>query len=216
VDPALSAALSTAIGHEITYTAAPFATNVLGLDAGRVDIVADAAPSTERLEKYDIVAYYNTAYGVAVKAGNTKIDGSTPDGLCGHSVSTNAGGYIVPLLEEESTACTDDGKEPIDIQQFPDGTACALAVQSDRVDAWFGTFPSQQYAASQAEGDWEISIAPWAKYSNSLMVKKGTGLAETLADGLNAMIEDGTYHEAMAEYGLEELELSEAVINPTT
>lgn len=216
IDFDLAQGLQKAIGHEINYTTAPFANNVLGLDAGRVDIVADAAPNAARLQKYDIVAYYNTAYGVAVKDGNPAIDGSNPENLCGHSVATNAGGYIIPVLKEKSGACTSAGKEPIDIQEFPDGTACGLAVQSGRVDAWFGTFPSQQYAASQAQGDWQVSLAPWAKYTNSLMVKKGTGLAEALATGLDAMIKDGSYHESMAKYGLEQLELEKSIINPAS
>jgi polar amino acid transport system substrate-binding protein len=214
IDFDLAQGLQTAIGHEINYTTAPFANNVLGLDAGRVDIVADAAPNASRLEKYDIVAVYNTAYGVAVKNDSPAIDGSNADNLCGHSVSTNAGGYIIPVLKQKSEACTAAGKEPIDIQEFPDGTACGLAVQSGRVDAWFGTFPSQQYAASQAQGDWQVSLAPWAKYTNSLMVKKGTGLAEALATGMDTMIQDGSYHDAMAKYGLEQLELEKSIINP--
>jgi len=215
MDPDLARAIAAQMNRDVEVIPEAFQNSLLGLDAKRLDVVGGASLNPDRMEKYEMVPYSLGAYGFITRADGPDFGDDMEEDLCGYTIAMNAGDVFIPMLQEIGAACVANGKEALEVAEFPDATANGLAVQSGRADAWAGPTIALGWAAKQDEGKWKRTGADWGQVTIGFVTNKGSGLAEEMAAAINALIADGTYKEIMASYGLEDNMITESSVNPS-
>ncbi len=128
-----------------------------------------------------------------------------------------AGGSAEKVIKEQTQKCTSDGKEAIQVQSYTDQPTSILAVRSNRADAFFSSQAPLSYFIQQSNGQLELSAVGQKNGFDDLfqgaVVPKGSPIAEVLRDGLQMLIENGTYAAIMKKWGLEKNMINDAGIN---
>lgn len=212
IGPDVAEALSAELGIPLETSNATFEATLLGVQQGKYAWAPAAEITTERLKTFDFVSYLIDAYRFISKASAPPI-GETPMDLCGMTIGVTTGGSAIPALEKFSSDCTAGGKEPIEVQTFPDQTANQLAVSSDRIDAATATVTNAAYQMSLSK-DFQVSGPRYAESILGLTVRKGNGMAAPLAAAMNRLIESGTYTEILAKYNLADAAITKSEVNP--
>jgi len=209
----LAVALGGPWGKTVTLKQDSFENAVLGVDNGTYFGVFGADITADREATYDQVPFLDDHYEFMSLASGTAL-GTTMDDLCGLKISVVAADSAIPVLQDQSTTCTAAGKSAIQILTFADQGAATLAVTSKQADATTATVTNLAYISSQATGQFQIGGPKYQYVLIGISVKKGTGMAEAIADGINALIADGGYQQILKTYGVEADAITEATVNP--
>lgn len=214
LDYDLAMAIGEKLGVEVTTEASSFENELLGVDSGTYDWTGAAAITAERLEKFDMTSYLTTGDALVVEADSPDIGDELSD-LCGLSIGLLTGDRLVAVLEQGSADCTAAGDDAIDIQTYPAIADAQLATKSGNIDAWYTGKIYAAYSIEQAPDTWKVTgPQPRPLVTSGIITKKGSGMAEVLAEALNEMIADGTYQEIFAEWGLDDQGVEIAEVNP--
>ena len=205
--------LTDVLGIEPEFVNTGIPTIIPGLENGRYEMgVATFGISPDRLKVLDFVGNFVGGGGFLTTA-DSDLDFSGIDDLCGLSVGVIQGTLYVDEAGAQSGRCVDAGKEPVDVQQFPDKNAAALAVGSGRVDLIFvdgtttGYMVVQDPAKYQEVGDlFYLGVA-------GISFPKDSGMAEAVQAALQVLIDDGTYVKTLAKYGVDSGAVSVATVN---
>ena len=205
LDIDLAKAIAEVLGVEVEFQqVADFAGIVGDLKAKRYDIVMSAISITpEREAEIDFVAYFApVGTGILVQAGNPQGLTSFWSELCGHPIAAQAGTYQVTQMEAANAAdCKDD---PIDIRQFPDNPAAVQELSLGRVDAELADDPVAAYTAFQSNGEIEVAATGFESAPYGIGVRKDSPeLKSVLEQALQAIRDDGTYGNILADWGQE-------------
>jgi len=209
----LAVALGGPWGKTVTLKQDSFENAVLGVDNGTYFGVFGADITADREATYDQVPFLDDHYEFMSLAAGTAL-GTTMDDLCGLKISVVAADSAIPVLQDQSTKCTSAGKAAIQILTFADQGAATLAVTSKQADATTATVTNLAYISSQASGQFQIGGPKYQYVLIGISVKKGTGMAEAIADGINALIADGSYGKILQTYGVEADAITKATVNP--
>lgn len=200
------------IAYELDNVA--FDTLLPSLDSGRYDlVVAGITDTAARQANYDFVNYFAADQAIIVAAGNEVGIGAMSD-LCGLTVSVLVDSTQQTLLEEQSAQCAGD---PIDVLTQQTDTEALTQVQTGRADALLTQEAVGVYNATQMGGGSvfevanEESIAPIPL--GYVFAKGEDELRDAFQAGLQSLVDDGTYEEILAEWGLENAALDEITIN---
>lgn len=192
------------LGVPFTYNSTSFDAIIPGLVAKRFDAGFSSFGSTpERLTELDFVPQrkIGTAFAMPV---NSDLSIATESDVCGVSVAVLSGGWDNQLLEKiNKEHCVDAGLEPIDIQQHQNQNAAELAVQSGRAQATFASSAKMAYLAQQT-GQFKVSELVLQPVYSNIGLRRGDPLAQVMADAIQTMIDDGTYVDIMAKWGLDD------------
>ena len=114
-----------------------------------------------------------------------------------------------------SEKCTAEGKPAITIDQYQGQDQATAAVVSGKDDAMLADSPVLAWAVKQTNGQLELlgDIYDSAPYGYVIR-KEQQPFAEAVAEGLKAIIADGTYLKALEEWGVEQGAITEPQINP--
>jgi len=203
VDPDLAKALGETMGLRVNVVGVSFDQIVPGLQSGRYDLaVSQMAISPTRLKVLDFVEYMNSDTGLGTRAGNPL--GLSAHALCGRLVGASNGSVqqssYLPTL---STQCTEQGKPPIGIRNFPDQQKAILALVSGRVDGVFVDSPVIQYAAGRVP---DIAVVDRFQGESSPAVgiglNKGSTLTAAVQAGLAQLSRDGVYDRILAKWAV--------------
>lgn len=184
-----------------------------GVESGRYDAALAAGDFAERR---------TTVSFVDILKGGTALLGSAlaPAGisgvedLCGHSLAVTISSIQQTRADEENKACTDAGKDPIDIQAYDSVQAAVLAVQSQQAEvAWSDISPINVILA-ETPGQFELvgDLMWYAPYGVAIAADRAD-MAEAVRAALQSMVEDGTYAEILERWGSESLAMDEIEIN---
>lgn len=202
--PELAQAAGDLLGVDVEFVELPFPGLIPAIQADKADVGWTVLNDTvEREEVLDIVTYLNNSSAFLTLKGEA--DGITSlDELCGYTIATVRGSLYIPVLEEKSTACTADGDDAIVINQFDDGKASLLSVQSGNSDAFLGLTGVQRFLAANIDGGNSLEVAELQVFPGYLgvVMNKDTGLAQALEAALEALVEDGTYDEIAGKWTL--------------
>lgn len=211
----LEAALGK-LGLEADWEPTAFDSIIIGVNTGTYDLGSSSFTITEeRMEQVNMVSYFSSGTQWFAQAGNPQdVD---PDNACGMRIAVQSDTTHDEDIEARSQACVDAGEDPITIQKFENQPLATETVVSGVNDASLADMPTSAYALEQTgEGVLEFigeqyDAAPYGILTD----KDATELAEAVAAAFNAMIEDGTYEQVLAEWGVEAGGLESAEVNPS-
>lgn len=213
-DVDLVEALGAKLGLEVEYEIASFDKIIPSITGGTMDMgMSSFTDNAERQEQVDFVDYYSAGILWAAPAGKT-VD---PDDACGLKVAVQATTYEhTDELPAKSQACTDAGKPAIEITPFDTQDAAANAVVLGQADAMSADSPVTGYAIAQTDGKLEAAGDVFDSAPYGFPVEKGSELAAAIQAAMQSLIDDGTYGDILAEWGVESGAVDTIEINAGT
>lgn len=209
----LAVALGGPWGKTVTLKQDSFENALLGVNNGTYFGVFGADITTEREKTYDQVPFLADHYEFMSLASAAALDSSLAS-LCGKKISIVAADSVIPVLNDQSTKCTTAGKQAISVQTFADQGAATLAVASKQVDATTATVTNLAYISSQASGQFQIGGPKYQYVLIGISAKKGNGMADAIAKGINQLISNGEYAKILQTYGVQKDAIKNASVNP--
>ncbi|GGB37973.1 transporter substrate-binding domain-containing protein [Gordonia jinhuaensis] len=221
-EPDLGRLVAGVLGLRAEITNATWDNLFVGIDSGRSDVGFSNVTVTEaRKDKYDFASYRkdNLAFEV-LESSSWNFDGN-PDSLAGKTVSVSSGTNQEKILLEWRQQLQAKGKT-FTVKYFPDSSAVALALQSGKIDTYFGPNPSIAYhirqTASTPKPTRDAGTYSGAGQTLQGLIaattKKGSGLVKPLADALNYLISNGQYSKWLAAWNLSNESVTSSQINP--
>ncbi|WP_051224022.1 transporter substrate-binding domain-containing protein [Pseudoclavibacter soli] len=220
VAPDLLNALGTVLGVKVEYTpmndlAGAFA----AVSAGRYDVGFSPYGDTGKSEKVDVVDVNKEIVPFLVPSGNPKSINSIDD-VCGASIAAlgpAGAGSAYQVLVDQSDKCTQEGKEAVNIVPLKAIADGALAVKSNRADAFFGSGAALQYYAKTSDDSLEVAGTEAANGFDGLyqgmIVPKGSSLGDTLVQAFQQVFDAGVYGQIFDEAGLDKQKLEAPGLN---
>lgn len=203
-------AVADELGITVTDREDTFENMLTGIEGGKYPWLVAADITAERLEVYDFAHLYNDfASFVSVVDGPELTDDLLS--TCGYTISALTSSVQAERLEELSSDCVAAGMEPIEIKQYKDYASQLLGIRSGQDD--FLTV----YVSTEVTGDDTLKVTGPSINNNKIGVitKKGSGVAEVVAEAINVMIADGTYEEILGAQYSEDHFIEESTVNPT-
>lgn len=214
----LSDAIGELLGIKITHaTVGGLPALLSGVNSGRYQFAfGPTGDFVSRQEANDFVDWVQEYVVFAVHKGNPKGIVSL-DTACGKRIAVMAGGSAEKVIKGQTTKCVADGKEAIEVQSFSDQPTSILAVRSKRSDAFFSSQAPLTYFVEQANGQLELSgVGEKNGFENlyqGAVVPKGSEFGGILRDGLQILMDNGTYAAVMKKWGLGNNMIGKAGIN---
>lgn len=214
----MSKALGEVLGVKIEHTTVSGLPAILsGISAGRYQFgFGPIGDFPSRQEANDFVDWVKEFVVFAVHKGNPEGIVSL-DTACGKRIAVMAGGSAEKVIKAQAEKCVADGKEAIQVQSFTDQPTSILAVRSKRSDAFFSSQAPLTYFVQQSNGELELAGVGEKNGFDDLyqgaVVPKNSPLSEVLRDGLQVLIDNGTYATIMKKWGLENNMIQAAGIN---
>ncbi|WP_017626983.1 ABC transporter substrate-binding protein [Nocardiopsis chromatogenes] len=208
-------AVAAKMDLDTSWEASTFGTIVEGVDSGKYDVgVSSFTINAERMEQVNMVSYYTVGTQWFTAAGNP--EGVDPDDACGMTVAVQANTVQVEDIQARSEACEEAGDPAIQIDQYERQDQATQSIVSGKSDAGLADMPVAVYAVEQTDGQLETlgeqyEAAPYG----AVVDKENEELAEAVRAGYQAIIDDGTYDEILAEWDLDgQGTIEKAEINP--
>jgi polar amino acid transport system substrate-binding protein len=214
----LSDAIGELLGIEITHaTVGGLPALLSGVNSGRYQFAfGPTGDFVSRQAANDFVDWVQEYVVFAVHKGNPEGIVSL-DTACGKRIAVMAGGSAEKVIKGQTEKCVADGKEAIEIQSFSDQPTSILAVRSKRSDAFFSSQAPLTYFVEQANGQLELAgVGEKNGFENlfqGAVVPKGSEFGGILRDGLQILMDNGTYAAVMKKWGLENNMIKKAGIN---
>ncbi|MDR5818694.1 ABC transporter substrate-binding protein [Caballeronia sp. LZ033] len=216
----LGKALADKLGVKASFSNVPFEGIIPGLLSGRFDMaLSDMSDTEARRKQVDFVDYAQAFTSIIVQKGNPRHIRSLGD-LCGLPVATQQGSMQSTILEQQSSKCAADGKQPIAISRFPSQAQVSLDLKSGRSAAEVRDFALGVYEVDQSEGRLEVVSVDGkpAMVGESgkvgIAVKKGNlELAKAIQAALQSLKADGTYERIFDKWNVSAEKISDFTIN---
>jgi polar amino acid transport system substrate-binding protein len=202
------------LGLEAEFETASFDSIIAGVGSGRYETgMSSFTINPERLAQANMISYFSAGTQWATKAGNPEdVD---PDNACGRSIAVQRATVQIDDITARSEACEAAGDEPITINQFEGQDEATASVVSGRNAAMLSDSPVVAYAVQQTNGQLELlgDIYDSAPYGY-VVAKDQTEFADAIAQALAALIEDGSYAQALEAWGVEDGAITDPTVNP--
>lgn len=217
----------TPVGYEIDFSKA--LAKLMGLKAkimhAQFDSIIPAIGSkynvgisgftvnAERMKSVDFVTYANAGLSFEVRKGNpTKVD---PKNLCGKKVTLETGTVGEPIMEEAKKQCKANNDKPLEIMSFKEQTDATTALLSDRADVMYADTPVAGYAAIKNNGKLEILESSNDAEPMGAAVKKGDAkMLKLIKAAIDKLMKNGVYNDILKKWGVENVAIKEAQVNP--
>ncbi|SIO88191.1 ABC transporter substrate-binding protein [Nocardiopsis sp. JB363] len=203
------------LGLEAEWVPANFDSIIIGVDSGNYDLGASSFTITEeRMEAVNMVSYFSSGTQWIAPAGNPEeVD---PDNACGLRIAVQTGTTHDTDIEARSDACVEAGEEAITIEKFQNQPLATSSVVSGLNDASLADLPTSLFALQETGDQLEFigdqySAAPYGVITH----QEDTELADALAAGFNAIIEDDTYGGVLEEWEIEVGAIETSEVNPS-
>ncbi|MEV5745663.1 ABC transporter substrate-binding protein [Microbispora rosea] len=172
----------------------------------------------ERKDIYDFATYRLDQLAWEVPKNSTITSIAKPADVAGLSVAVGSGTNQEKILLGWDRQNRAAGLKPARIQYYKQAADTYLALRSGRIQAYLAPNPTSAYHAA-VSGDTKVvgtysGAGPTLQGLVAAMTRKGNGLAEPIADAVNALIKDGTYPKVLARWGLSDEAVPESLVNP--
>ncbi|MET7686717.1 transporter substrate-binding domain-containing protein [Streptomyces sp. NPDC005483] len=194
----------------------------VGIDSGKVNVgFSNITDTEERKKKYEFASYRKDDLAFeTLKTSKWSFDGDY-EALAGETVSVGAGTNQERILLEWQSRLKKEGKK-LTIKYFQDSASIYLALNSGKIDSYFGPSPNLSYHATQtASTPNPTKIAGQFSGAGETLqgliaatAKKDSGLAKPLADAINYLIDNGQYAKWLAAWNLSNDAVSKSEVNP--
>jgi polar amino acid transport system substrate-binding protein len=204
-------ATAKVLGLTTDYRQADFSKIIPAVTAGTYDIGMSSFTDTkEREATVTFVDYFTAGILWASPKGKT-VD---PNNACGLTVSVQSTTTEQQdELPAKSKACTTGDKKPIKILAYENQDDATNAVVLGKSDAMSADSPVTAYAIKQSGGKLQQAgqIADAAPYG--WPIAKGSSLIQAMQQALQSLMDNGTYHQICARWGLQAGEIKTATVN---
>ena len=189
-----------------------FDTIIAALQGGKCDIIISAQNITsDRVKQVDMIPYFQAGQSFVVAAGNPE-GIKVQDDLCGKNIGAETGTTEVDYLNGTgdykgqglSAACVAKGKAKITVTSFAKDSDALLALQTNKVDAYFADSPVAGYYTVQHADQFALSGLTMGVALEGISVANDdghAGLRNAVQQALISMINDGTYLQILKKYG---------------
>ena len=190
----------------------------LATRSGEVDAtISNVTVTEERKQLFDFSSYRVDQLGWLVEADSPlSIDEATD--IAGLTVGVGSGTNQEQILLAWDRSNRDAGLEPVTIDYYESYNDAVLALQSGRLDTYVGPNATAAYSAATSPEDVKVAgtvNGGWPDTANiAVATAKGNGLAEAFTAAINHTIDDGTYGEVLARWGLDAEAVARAETNP--
>lgn len=207
----LTNALGAVLGLEVNFDIGTFDNILPAVNAGKDHIGMSSFTDTlEREEQADFINYFSAGIQWASPVGKT-ID---PNDACGLKVAVQATTYQdTEEVPAKSTACTDAGKPAIEIFRYDSQDQATNALVIGQVDALSADSPVTLYAISKTDGKLQTAGDAFEVAPYGIPIAKDSELTPIIQEALQSLIDDGTYGEILAEWGVESGGVETAALN---
>ena len=210
-DVDLMDATARVLGLTTEYRQAAFEKIIPSVQAATYDVGMSSFTDTKEREKtVDFVTYFNAGILWAAHEGKT-VD---PANACGLTVSVQSNTTEQQdQLPRLSKACTKAGKKAIKVLSYTGQDSATNAVVLGKADAMSADSPVTAYAIKVSAGKLVAAgkITEAAPYG--WPIKKGSSLVQAMQKALQTLIDNGTYDQICAKWGLQTGEIKTAAIN---
>ena len=214
----LGQAMGKELGVPFTFSNVTFDGIIPALQAKKYDVVMSAmTDNKEREGTLDFVDYYQAGTSFVVKKGNPE-NLTALAGLCGKHVALEKGTTEESVVQDASTACTKAGQAAVTIDSLPTDTAALLEVKSGKAVADINDSPVASYIAQQSGGTLdsvEVASLGNAPYGIGVL-KANSGLTQAIKAAFLATVQDGTYAQILAKYGIASGSLTTGTVDGAT
>ncbi|MFF4799151.1 transporter substrate-binding domain-containing protein [Streptomyces sp. NPDC001351] len=194
----------------------------VGIDSGKVNVAfSNVTDTEERKKKYEFASYRKDNLGFEVlKSSKWNFDGNY-ENLAGKTVSVGAGTNQEKILLEWKKKLEGEGKK-LTVKYYPDRNGTYLALNSGKIDSFFGPNPGIAYHITQSAStpNPTRNAGTYSGAGASLQgliaatAKKDSGLAKPLADAINYLIKNGQYAKWLAAWNLSNEAVAKSEVNP--
>lgn len=207
----LAEAVSSKLGLTPEWEILGFDSIIPRIQEGALDMGSSSFTDTvERQKSVDFVNFLNAGSLWAAATGSD-ID---PDNACGLTVAVQAGTVQhTDELPAKTKACTDAGKDAIEILPFDGQPEVTNAVVQGQADAFSADLPVTGDAVSKLDGKIEAVGEVFDAAPYGFATQKDSEMTKAVQAALESLIEDGTYLEILTDAGIESGALTEATVN---
>jgi polar amino acid transport system substrate-binding protein len=194
----------------------------VGIDSGKVDVgFSNITDTEERKKKYEFASYRKDNLGFEVlKTSKWNFDGDY-ENLAGKTVSVGSGTNQEKILLEWKKKLRGEGKD-LTVKYYPDRNGTYLALNSGKIDVFFGPNPGIAYHVTQSAHtpDATRNAGTFSGAGASLQgliaatAKKDSGLAKPVADAVNHLIKSGRYAQWLKAWNLSNEAVATSEVNP--
>jgi polar amino acid transport system substrate-binding protein len=217
-EPDIAQLVADVLGLELRLEPTSWENLFLAIESGQYDAgFSNITVTEERKDKYDFATYRvdTVSFEVRTDSGIERI--AEPKDVAGLTISVSSGTNQEEILlrwDEQNRAA---GLAPVEFQYYQNVGDYYLALDSGRIDAYFGPNPSLAYHAAvsgttkivgsvSGGGDVEADIAA--------MTRKDNGLVAPLEQALDTVIADGRYAEVLERWKLTSEAVADSEVNP--
>ncbi|WP_327267371.1 transporter substrate-binding domain-containing protein [Streptomyces sp. NBC_01218] len=221
-EPDLGRLVAAVFGLEAEPKNATWENLFVGIDSGRTEAgFSNITDTEERKKKYEFACYRKDNLGFELrKEADWNFDG-TYKSLAGKTVAVASGTNQEKILLEWRDKLESEG-EKLDVKYFADNNSIHLALNSKKIDAYFGPNPAIAYHITQSASTPQAtrSGGTYSGAGASLQglicatAKKGSGLAKPLAEAINYLIENGQYAKLLETWNLKDEAVRTSQVNP--
>lgn len=166
-DPDLMAAVAQCAGFKYHFDQMAFDALIPALQAHRIDmVISNLIASPARAKQVDFVLYQQDIEVLLVKKGNPQQINSVAD-LCGKSIAVFPGTLQQGLAQQQSQACTAEGKPAVRIDTYSDLEGCVQAVVVGRSDTTIDPQPVAENVVAKFPSSLEAT-PPVPEFHNNI------------------------------------------------
>lgn len=207
----LGRALASIMGLEFDPQEMDFSLILPAVQAGSLDAgMSGFTDNEERRKTFDFVNFLYAGIQWATQPG-TDIDPSNPCGLTVAVQRTTVS--ETDDVRPKSEACEEAGEEPITVLSFDTADNASLAALVGRADAVSADSPVTAWAVQRSDGKLVLTGEMFDAAPYGIAVPKGSELATALAAAMQHLIDTGDYDRILAQWGVDNGHLEEALIN---
>ena len=213
VEMDLMRAMAGVMGLEFSPQEQDFSLILPSVQAGTLDIGASGfTDNEERRENFDFIDFLFAGVQWAQATDReTPID---PENACGLTVAVQRTTVAeTDDVRPRSAQCEAEGKEPITILSYETADTAATALILGRADALAADSPVSAWAAERSEGRIEVVGDMYLAAPFGFAFPLESDLTPAAAAAFQHLIDTGDYQRIMAQWGIEEGLLDEALIN---
>ena len=217
IDIDIGNAIAAKLGLTYESRTAQF-TTILPALGTNYDIGLSAFSITpERLEVVNFVSYAETGNEWIIRAGNP--DGFDPADICGEQIAVQSGSRHEERLLLVNEECVANGEAEATLLPFRTQTEAVTRVSTGGAVATVTGSATALYAAFVSNGTLE-TVSPVGEqldvrgYNGIPVAKADMELTQLIADTLNELIEEGTYTAILDAWGMGQVAVTEALVNP--
>ncbi|MFF2079152.1 transporter substrate-binding domain-containing protein [Kitasatospora sp. NPDC058162] len=216
VDVDLAKAIAQRLGLNAELRDTSFTSILPGVESSEYQLGMSSITDTKSREvSVDMVGYFTAGTAVAVRGGNP--DQIDPTNLCGAKVAvetgTTQGDEITKTI---NPGCVKVGRPAVRMGSFGTAKEVTNAVISGQDQAMLADSPVVDYERMQTNGQ-VVQLGDTSDPSHyGIAVAKGSTLTQAVQGAVQSLINDGTYNQILAKWGVQAGAVQGAQVNGAT